>query len=118
MATITTEFGKLSSKKTRTVYLRIRQNGSERRINTLVKVREDEISPKTKKIKNISKAQKVEEMKIELLKTITAIKLDFIGRKDLNANYIVNDNDRTYQIINRHEPLYIRTYWLVAFIIC
>ena len=90
MATITTEFGKLSSKKTRTVYLRIRQNGSERRINTLVKVREDEISHKTKKIKTISKAQKVEEMKMELLKTITAIKLDFIGRKDLNANYIAN----------------------------
>ena len=38
MATITTEYGKLSSNKTRTVYLRIRSGKTEKRINTQVKV--------------------------------------------------------------------------------
>ena len=50
MATITTEYGKLSSNKTRTVYLRIRSSKTEKRINTQVKVLESEISPRTKKI--------------------------------------------------------------------
>ena len=50
MATITTEYGKLSSNKTRTVYLRIRSGKTEKRINTQVKVLESEISPRTKKI--------------------------------------------------------------------
>ena len=50
MATITTEYGKLSSNKTRTVYLRIRSGKSEKCINTQVKVLESEISPRTKKI--------------------------------------------------------------------
>ena len=52
MATITTEYGKLSSNKTRTVYLRIRSGKTEKRINTQVKVLESEISPRTKKIKD------------------------------------------------------------------
>ena len=38
MATITTEYGKLSSNKTRTVYLKIRSGKTEKRINTHVKV--------------------------------------------------------------------------------
>ena len=52
MATITTEFGKLSSKKQRAVYLLVRDKKTVKRIITGVKVDESEISPKTKKIKN------------------------------------------------------------------
>ena len=62
MATITTEFGKLSSKKQRAVYLRVRDKKTEKRIATGIKVEESEISPKTKKIKNFEKAQAVEKL--------------------------------------------------------
>ena len=65
MATITTEFGKLSSNKTRTVYLRVRNGKLEKRINTQIKVAESEISPRTKKIKNREKAMSVEMMRLE-----------------------------------------------------
>ena len=65
MATITTEFGKLSSNKTRTVYLRVRNGKLEKRINTQIKVAESEISPRTKKIKNREKAMFVEMMRLE-----------------------------------------------------
>ena len=63
MATITTEFGKLSSKGQRAVYLRVRDKKTEKRIATGVKVDESEISPRTKKIKNFEKAQIVEKLK-------------------------------------------------------
>lgn len=65
MATITTEFGKLSSNKTRTVYLRVRNGKLEKRINTQIKVAESEISPRTRKIKNREKAMSVEMMRLE-----------------------------------------------------
>ena len=65
MATITTEYGKLSSNKTRTVYLRIRSGKTEKRINTQVKVLESEISPRTKKIKDFSKARQIEMMRLD-----------------------------------------------------
>ncbi len=56
MATITTEFGKVSSKKQRAVYLRVRDKKTEKRILTGIKVDESEISLKTKRIKNFEKA--------------------------------------------------------------
>ena len=46
MATITTEYGKLSSNKTRTVYLRFRSGKTEKRINTQIKVLESEVMKK------------------------------------------------------------------------
>ena len=67
MATVTTEFGKLSSKKQRAVYLLVRDKKTVKRIITGVKVDESEISPKTKKIKNFEKAQIVEKLKSELV---------------------------------------------------
>ena len=66
MATITTEFGKVSSKRQRAVYLLVRDKKTVKRIITGVKVDESEISPKTKKIRNFEKAQIVEKLKMEL----------------------------------------------------
>ena len=79
MATITTEFGKLSSSKTRTVYLKIRSGRTEKRINTHVKVSESEISPRTKKIKTFEKAMLVEKLRLELETKISQMGIDALG---------------------------------------
>ena len=79
MATITTEFGKLSSNKTRTVYLKIRSGRTEKRINTHVKVSESEISPRTKKIKTFEKAMQVEKLRLELETKISQMGIDVLG---------------------------------------
>ena len=72
MATITTEFGKVDTKKQRAVYLRLRDKKTEKRIATGIRVNESEISPKTKKIKNFEKAQAVEKLRAELLEKPSA----------------------------------------------
>ena len=79
MATITTEFGKLSSNKTRTVYLKIRSGKTEKRINTHVKVSESEISPRTKKIKTFEKAMQVEKLRLDLETKISQLGIDALG---------------------------------------
>ena len=79
MATITTEFGKLSSNKTRTVYLKIRSGKTEKRINTHVKVSESEISPRTKKIKTFEKAMQVEKLRLDLETKISQMGIDALG---------------------------------------
>lgn len=79
MATITTEFGKLSSNKTRTVYLKIRSGKTEKRINTHVKVSESEISPRTKKIKTFEKAMLVEKLRLDLETKINQMGIDALG---------------------------------------
>ena len=79
MATITTEFGKLSSRKTRTVYLKIRSGRTEKRINTHVKVSESEISPRTKKIKTFEKAMQVEKLRLDLETKIIQMGIDALG---------------------------------------
>lgn len=79
MATITTEFGKLSSNKTRTVYLKIRSGRTEKRINTHVKVSESEISPRTKKIKTFEKAMQVEKLRLDLETKISQMGIDALG---------------------------------------
>ena len=79
MATITTEFGKLSSNKTRTVYLKIRSGKTEKRINTHVKVSESEISPRTKKIKVFEKAMQVEKLRLDLETKISQMGIDALG---------------------------------------
>ena len=79
MATITTEFGKLSSNKMRTVYLKIRSGRTEKRINTHVKVSESEISPRTKKIKTFEKAMKVEKLRLDLETKISQMGIDALG---------------------------------------
>ena len=73
MATITTEFGKVSSKRQRAVYLLVRDKKTVKRIITGVKVDESEISPKTKKIRNFEKAQIVEKLKMELAAKMTTL---------------------------------------------
>ena len=50
MATISIEFGKESSQKTREVYLLVRQGKTRQRVKTGVRLNEQEYSPKTKKI--------------------------------------------------------------------
>ena len=79
MATITTEFGKLSSNKTRTVYLKIRSGRTEKRINTHVKVSESEVSPRTKKIKVFEKAMQVEKLRLDLEMKISQMGIDALG---------------------------------------
>ena len=79
MATITTEFGKLSSNKTRTVYLKIRSGKTEKRINTHVKVSESEISPRNKKIKTFEKAMQVEKLRLDLETKISQMGIDALG---------------------------------------
>ena len=79
MATITTEFGKLSSNKTRTVYLKIRSGRTEKRINTHVKVLESEISPRTKKIKTFEKAMQVEKLRLDLETKINQLGIEALG---------------------------------------
>lgn len=79
MATITTEFGKLSSNKTRTVYLKIRSGRTEKRINTHVKVSESEISTRTKKIKTFEKAMLVEKLRLDLETKISQMGIDALG---------------------------------------
>ena len=79
MATITTEFGKLSSNKTRTVYLKIRSGRTEKRINTHVKVSESEISLRTKKIKVFEKAMQVEKLRLDLETKISQMGIDALG---------------------------------------
>ena len=79
MATITTEFGKLSSNKTRTVYLKIRSGRTEKRINTHVKVLESEISTRTKKIKVFEKAMQVEKLRLDLETKINQLGMEALG---------------------------------------
>ena len=81
METITTEYGKLSSNKTRTVYLRIRSGKTEKRINTQVKVLESEISPRTKKIKDFSKARQIEMMRLDWETKINQLGIEALGVK-------------------------------------
>ena len=79
MATITTEFGKLSSNRMRTVYLKIRSGRTEKRINTHVKVSESEISTRTKKIKTFEKAMQVEKLRLDLETKIIQMGIDALG---------------------------------------
>ena len=90
MATITTEFGKLSSKKQRAVYLRVRDKKTEKRIATGIKVEESEISPKTKKIKNFEKAQAVEKLKAELMLKMTSMAPEINYNDNMDANRIAS----------------------------
>jgi integrase len=90
MATITTEFGKLSSKGQRAVYLRVRDKKTEKRIATGVKVDESEISPRTKKIKNFEKAQTVEKLRMELMYKMTSIAPEINYSAGMDAARIVS----------------------------
>ena len=67
MATISIEFGKESSQKTREVYLLVRQGKTKQRVKTGVRLNEQEYSPKTKKIKSIEKARIVEKLRLDLI---------------------------------------------------
>ena len=88
MATIAIELGKLSSKKTREVYLLVRQGKTRRRVKTGVKLLETEISPKTGKIKSIEKAMAVEKLKCELQESMDALKKGTLTTVKADANTI------------------------------
>ena len=90
MATITTEFGKLSSKKQRAVYLLVRDKKTVKRIITGVKVDESEISPKTKKIKNFEKAQIVEKLKTELAVKMSTLAPEIHYTDNMDATKIAS----------------------------
>ena len=67
MATISIEFGKESSQKTREVYLLVRQGKTRQRVKTGVRLNEQEYSPKTKNIKSIERARIVEKLRLDLI---------------------------------------------------
>ena len=90
MATITTEFGKVSSKKQRAVYLRVRDKKTEKRILTGIKVDESEISLKTKRIKNFEKAQAVEKLKVEMLFKLNSIAPEINNSVNMDASTIAS----------------------------
>jgi hypothetical protein len=90
MATITTEFGKVSSKKQRAVYLLVRDKKTVKRIATGVKVDENEISPKTKKIKNFEKARIVEKLKMELVAKMTSLGPEYHYNDSVDASKIAS----------------------------
>ena len=101
MATITTEFGKLSSKKQRAVYLLVRDKKTVKRIITGVKVDESEISPKTKKIKNFEKAQIVEKLKSELAAKLSSMAPEINYSDNMDATKIASDIVSTIRDLKR-----------------
>ena len=107
MATITTEFGKVSSKKQRAVYLLVRDKKTVKRIATGVKVDENEISPKTKKIKNFEKAQIVEKLKMELVAKMTSLGPEYHYNDSVDASKIaskiVSKQQAAIELVRQHQ---------------
>ena len=111
MATITTEYGKLSSNKTRTVYLRIRSGKTEKRINTQVKVLESEISPRTKKIKDFSKARQIEMMRLDWETKINQLGIEALGVK-VDAQDITSAISKKEEEIDKQLTANLGNEWL------
>ena len=88
MATINIEFGKLSSKKTRDVYLLVRQGESRSRVKTGVKLAENEYSEKTGRIKSVTKARLVEQLKNELEDSLETLEQGSVFKISDDANAI------------------------------
>jgi len=88
MATITIEFGKVSSKKTREVYLLVRQGTTRRRVKTGIKLSESEISPKSKRIKSPEKAVAVEKLRCELQENMDTLEKGAVTNVKADANCI------------------------------
>ena len=97
MATIAIEFGKLSSKNTREVYLLVRQGKSRRRVKTGVKLAETEYSEKNGKIKSVAKARTVEKLKSELEESLEAVEQATATASTRDSAFI------TSQIVKKQE---------------
>ena len=91
MATISIEFGKESSQKTREVYLLVRQGKTRQRVKTGVRLNEQEYSPKTKKIKSIDKARIVEKLRLDLIDNMS----------NLTAGAMAGDPDDAHTITKK-----------------
>ena len=91
MATISIEFGKESSQKTREVYLLVRQGKTRQRVKTGVRLNEQEYSPKTKKIKSIEKARIVEKLRLDLIDNMS----------NLTAGAMAGDPDDAHTITKK-----------------
>lgn len=101
MATISIEFGKESSQKTREVYLLVRQGKTRQRVKTGVRLNEQEYSPKTKKIKSIEKARIVEELRLDLIDNMS----------NLAAGAMAGDPDDAHTITKRSSRSRRRRNW-------
>lgn len=97
MATIAIEFGKVSSKNTREVYLLVRQGKSRRRVKTGVKLAETEYSGKTGRIKSPTKARIVDKLKNEFEDNLEAVEQASVNAETTDGDFI------TSQIIKKHE---------------
>ena len=89
MATIAIEFGKVTSKKTREVYLLVRQGFSRRRVKTGVTLAESEYSAKTGRIKSVEKARIVEKLKNELEDNLETLEQTSLAPRSNDADTIV-----------------------------
>lgn len=97
MATIAIELGKVSSKKTREVYLLVRQGKSRRRVKTGVKLAESEYSKETGRIKSPAKARIVEKLRNEFEDNLEAVEQASVNAETTDGDFI------TSQIIKKQE---------------
>lgn len=98
MATITIEIGRKGKKKTRAVSFLVCHGKTKKRIPTEIFVTDSDVSTNGKKIKNLSKAKLIEEMRRKLEDRLFSLSLELVGQ-DVDAAFIVErltsqrDND-------------------------
>ena len=100
MATITTEYGKLTSKNTRTVYLKIRQGDTVKRLNAGIKVEESEINWRTNRIKTSKKQAVIDQMVGDLQAKLTQMGVKLLNTPDIDARTIANKIVKTKESVD------------------
>ncbi len=88
MATITIEIGKKGKKKVRPVSFLVCHGKTKKRIPTEIFVTDSEISSNGKKIKELHKAQLIEQMRRKLEDKLFAMSLELVGQ-EVDATFIV-----------------------------
>lgn len=89
MATIRLEIGKKNKSGTHPVSFLVCQGNTKKRIPTEIFVLGSELSSNGKRIKNLTKAKLIEDMRRHLEDRLFAISSELLGR-DLDASYIVD----------------------------
>lgn len=88
MATLTIEIGS-KGKKGRSVYFLLTHKKTKKRIPTLIKVEDSDLSTSGRKIKNPTKVRLIENMRRKLQDRLFEISIDLLGR-DVDAAYIAS----------------------------
>jgi len=100
MATITTEFGKLSAKNTRSVYLKIRHGNTVKRLNTAIKVVDSEINWKTNRVKTCQKQAVIDQMVGDLQAKLTKMGMRLLNTPNLEAKDIAKSMVKTKESVD------------------